>query len=77
MSRSYREPWVTDGYKGSKHRQFEKKQANRAVRKTEEVPNGKGYRKVFDPWNICDYRWYESEKSMKKWCTNPWKYNRK
>jgi hypothetical protein len=33
-----------------------KKEANGRVRRTAEIPNGKAYRKVYDPWNICDYK---------------------
>jgi len=77
MSRSYRKPWVTDGFKGSKRRQFFKRYFNKVVRKTEEIPNGRSFRKFNDIYTLCDYRWYESEKSMKKWSLNSWKYNRK
>jgi len=56
MSRSTREPWYKDGYKGSRRKQFYKNQANRAVRNFEgEIPNGKWYRKLHDTWDICDY----------------------
>lgn len=77
MSRSYRKPWVTDGYKGSKRRQFFKRYSNKIIRKTEDISNGRAFRKIEDPWNICDYRWFESKKSMKKWALKPWRYNRK
>lgn len=56
MSRSYREPWYTDGYKGSSRKQWLKRYANKVVRHSVDVPNGKAYRKYYDPWNICDYR---------------------
>jgi hypothetical protein len=59
MSRSYREPFYTDGYKGSKRRQLEKNLANRHLRRKsidEDLPNGKGYRKYSDPYNICDFK---------------------
>jgi hypothetical protein len=61
MSRSYREPWITQGY-GGQCRKWQKRYANRSVRKTADVPNGKAYRKYWDPWNICDWKW--------KW--DPW-----
>jgi len=67
MSRSYREPWYTDGYKGSKHRQFQKNYANRRIRRKsidEDIPNGKSYRKYNDPWDICDFKF--------KWDPYPW-----
>lgn len=56
MSRSYREPWYTDGYKGSKTKQFNKRQANKVIRRSIDVPDGKAYRRYYDPWNLCDYK---------------------
>jgi hypothetical protein len=61
MSRSYRKPFFTDGYKGSGRRQFFKNYANRVIRRLpidEEISNGRSYRKYTDPWDICDYKWY-------------------
>lgn len=58
MSRSYRKPIVTDGYKGSRRKQFHKNCANRRIRRTvEEIANGKAYRKFYESWDICDYKW--------------------
>ncbi|MDO8641472.1 MAG: hypothetical protein Q7R33_08055 [Nitrosarchaeum sp.] len=63
MSRSYREPWFTDGYKGSKRVQFYKNLANRVVRRTQDdIPNGKFYRKLMERWDIRDYRWLYNPK---------------
>lgn len=61
MSRSYRKPWITDGYKGSARRQYNKNQANRAIRQTEDVPDGMLYKKFYERWDICDYRFYGFE----------------
>ena len=60
MSRSYKHtPIVTDS---SKHgAKWSKRQANHKVRHTFDVPNGKAYRKVYNPWNIRDYIWYETK----------------
>jgi len=55
MSRSYREPWFVDGY-GTKSKRYMKRSANRAVRHAINLPNGKGYRKFFNPYDICDFR---------------------
>lgn len=55
MSRSYRKPIATEGY-GSKTKRIRKKQANKAVKQEAEISNGKAYRKVYNPWNICDYK---------------------
>lgn len=56
MSRSYREPWYTIGY-GSNGRKWAKRYANRVVRNSMDVPNGKAYRKYSESWDICDFRW--------------------
>lgn len=57
MSRSYRRPWVTEKQKGRVG--YWKRQANHKVRRSSDVPNGKAYRKFYNSWNICDwkYRW--------------------
>ena len=78
MSRSYRKPYITDGYKGSNTKQFNKRWANKVIRRFPVdggLANGKSYRKFYDSWNICDYRWYEKDidKHWKEW----WKLLRK
>ena len=55
MSRSYREPWFKDT-NGSPYKRWAKQQANRKVRRTKNVPDGKAYRKLWDSWNIVDHR---------------------
>ena len=77
MSRSYREPWVVDGYKGSKRKQFFKRRSNKVLRKAENIPNGRAFKKFTDTWDICDFRWYQTKESMEKWNLDSWKYNRK
>ena len=54
MSRSYRKPIAVDGYK-SKWKPKAKQLANRAVRR-EELKSGGSYKKVYNSWNICDYK---------------------
>ena len=56
MSRSYREPWTVDGY-GTARKRWMKRYANKVVRSAEDVPNGRAYRKIYDTYNICEYRW--------------------
>lgn len=57
MSRSYKRNLVFKGGKhGSRSRKAAKTLANRAVRNTEDISNGKAYRKMFNPWDISDYR---------------------
>lgn len=58
MSRSKRKPIWTEGY-GGKRRPSAKHQANKAVRNTEDIGNGKAYRKEYNPWNITDYKLYD------------------
>lgn len=73
MSRSYRAPYITDGCKGSKSRQFFKNYANRNVRNyTDDLANGRSYKKIGDTYNICDYRFRMRDNEDR-----PWKYNRK
>ncbi len=55
MSRSYRKPIATDGYK-SKWKIKEKQLANRAVRTDNELPSGGSYKKAYNSWNICDFK---------------------
>jgi len=57
MSRSYRQPYITCGY-GTKTRKIEKNQANRRVRHTKNIPNGKKYRRFYNPWDIRDFSFY-------------------
>ena len=53
MSRSYKKhPFVKDpANKGMK------RCANKKVRHTKDIPNGKAYKKVFESWEISDYEW--------------------
>jgi hypothetical protein len=76
MSRSRRRSYITDSYKGSKWKQYQKRLANHVIRKTVDIPNGKAYRKIFDSWNICDYHyWFDKNKSPFK--EKFWHYLRK
>jgi len=75
MSRSYRKPYIVCG-NGTKYKQYAKKEANRLIRRTRNVPDGKAYRKFFDSWNIDDYR-YLMDINGACYKNKPWKYNRK
>ena len=59
MSRSFKK---TAGftYESSTHISFEKRQANKKVRRIVEIPSGRAYKKLFDTWNIRDtnHRYY-------------------
>ena len=50
MSRSHRKVY---GY--CDRNPYAKRLANKRVRRTKHLPNGKLYKKVFDSWDICDY----------------------
>jgi hypothetical protein len=76
MSKSRRESWITDGYKGSKRKQFFKNYANRVVRKSKNVPNGKAYKRFFYSYDICDYKWYADIKD-ELYKREFWKYTGK
>lgn len=61
MSRSYKKtPVCTDHTYG---RQWFKRKANKRVRKSADVPNGKKYKKYSCTWDIHDYRmrWTKEE----------------
>lgn len=54
MSRSYKKnPGYTDH---SKSTYKDKRFANKKVRKTKNISNGGAYRKVYESWNICDFK---------------------
>jgi hypothetical protein len=56
MSRSYKHiPGYTCDY-GTKQRQLEKERASRRVRRSADVINGMMYKKLYDSWDICDYK---------------------
>lgn len=90
MSRSYREPYVLDGY-GTKRKKYDKNYANRRIRRKSVeyvIADGSSYRKITDPWDICDFRlrydprpWiYSSYKTKELEWVYPdplWKWNRK
>ena len=56
MSRSYKKHHRVKDPAG-KHM---KRYANKKVRRTNNVPNGKAYKKFFESWDISDWNWYWS-----------------
>ena len=72
MSRSYKKfPIVKDpANKGMK------RFANKKVRHTKNIPNGKAYKKVFESWEISDYCWIwtreEAINNYKQASENSW-----
>ena len=76
MSRSYKKyPCSKDG--GPARVKFAKREANKKVRRTDDIPSGKSYRRVFEPWDIHDCinywpwreakAWYEENKDDVYW----------
>ena len=54
MSRSRKKhPVITD-----KAQKWAKKDANKRVRNTEDIGNGSNYKKHYNSWNICDYKFW-------------------
>jgi len=83
MSRSYRKPYEVHGY-GWRGKKYEKRRASKRIRRTSDVPDGKLYRRFYDPWNIADYRfpmtvgkWWSNWKQEWVETTPEWKARRK
>jgi len=66
MGKSYRKPYCTDGFKGSKKRQFFKRYANKTIRHAEGVPDGKAFKKFYCSYDICDFNFYDDEAAQRK-----------
>ena len=53
MSRSFKKvPGFSDN---DNHKGHQKRDAAKVVRKTNNIPNGNAYRKLYCSWNICDH----------------------
>lgn len=56
MSRSFKKhPVVTD-----RNNKWAKKDANRRIRKLEDLGSGNEYKKHYPSWDICDYKFWVS-----------------
>ena len=62
MSRSIRKTAVIKD--NGKHKRFYKKIANKKVRKTK-IGNNGNYKKCFESWNICDWKFWIKNKCKK------------
>lgn len=63
MSRSYKK-YPFSGYKCGFYKNFH----NRRIRRTSnEIADGKAYRKYSDPWNICDFGSDQTWEQYKLW----------
>lgn len=61
MSRSSRKPVWSQGY-GSKVKKQSKRSASKVIRnlkESEEVPSGNQYKKYFNSWDICDFKFFD------------------
>ena len=62
MSRSFRHtPILKDN---GRHKRFYKQQANKKVRKSD-CSNGNFFKKVFDSWTVCDWKFWITNKDKK------------
>jgi hypothetical protein len=64
MSRSYRKPYWTEGY-GGVHRRIAKRQAAKQVRKAKFVGNSAYYKRLYNSWDICDFKIYGFSQTRK------------
>lgn len=59
MTRSRKKPYYTDQNTASPGRGKQaKRDANKAVRKADDIADGKQYRKISDSWNISDWSFH-------------------
>ena len=64
MSRSYKKhPACNDSSAGTTR--WKKRVANKRVRNSKDVPNGKAYKKVYESWDIRDFVFLESWEETK------------
>lgn len=55
MSHSFKHTLIVKDGTGSTYKPRAKRWANKTVRRSMDVPNGKAYRKIFNPWDICEH----------------------
>ena len=68
MSRSYKKHNRAKDPAGKDMKKF----ANKKVRHTKNIPNGKAYKKVFESWDISDYNWiWTKEEAIKEYNSAP------
>ncbi len=73
MSRSFKK---TPGF--CDRNPFNKRQANKRVRKDWTIDSGGAYRRCFESWDICDFRFlYFSKANLEFYEDEPWKASRK
>lgn len=82
MSKTYRKVVAFSDYSRN-HTKWAKRQASKAVRRTQNIDSGNAYRKVSDSWNIRDYCFcYYTANEVSDWYkpyqvplkeTSPWR----
>lgn len=60
MSRSYKAPVWTEGYKGI-WRRYAKRMANKAVRRNNAIKDGGAYKREMNSWDICDWKFWDEK----------------
>lgn len=67
MSRSKKAPIWTEGY-GGNWRRVAKRLSNKKVRRAAKLKSGMAYRRVYDSWLVCDWKFYDgkSQKARRK-----------
>jgi len=73
MSRSFKKsPASTNS--GTPGRRFFKREANCKVRNTPDIPDGMAFKRVYCPYNICDYNRgvYYTPESYRRYVENLW-----
>lgn len=66
MSRSYRKPYWTQGY-GGRWRKAAKRMAAKKVRKEKLVADDSFYKRLYNSWDICDFKFFEYQNDKKLW----------
>jgi hypothetical protein len=66
MSRSYQRVsgWTDDN---RRRRRWAKRLANKRVRRIPEIPDGRAYRKVFNSWDIQDFKFLDFHSALWQW----------
>ena len=62
MSRSYKKfPLAKQGKSNKVGKKFANRRVRRQIKRGIDIPSGRSYKKVYESWDICDYRWTKSK----------------
>lgn len=73
MSRSFKRPWVKGTSRSGQR--WMKRYASKVVRRYRSyIPDGMRYKRIFETWDLCDYRWmvYKREVESDQSLHFPW-----